>query len=76
VLLSVLVFTKVTNAVFLGEPAPLGFGFSQYAIAGLYGTPIVRELTETFPCPFNSWLGIRCPFYSERLSDVTQTTGS
>ena len=32
---------QVTNAVFLGSPPPLGYGFSQYAIAGAYGTPMV-----------------------------------
>ncbi|KAF8804778.1 MFS general substrate transporter [Phlegmacium glaucopus] len=32
---------NVTNAVFLGTPPPLGYGFSQFAIAGAYGTPIV-----------------------------------
>jgi len=31
----------VTNAVFLGSPRPFGFGFSQYAVAGAYATPIV-----------------------------------
>ena len=32
---------QVTNAVFLAIPKPLGYGFSEYAIAGAYGTPIV-----------------------------------
>ncbi|KAF8260910.1 major facilitator superfamily domain-containing protein [Lactarius quietus] len=32
---------NVTNAVFLGSPPPLGYGFSPYAIAGAYGTPMV-----------------------------------
>lgn len=32
---------NVTNAVFLGSPPPLGYGFSQFGIAGGYGTPIV-----------------------------------
>lgn len=32
---------NVTNAVFLGEPKPLGFEWSPYAIASGYGTPIV-----------------------------------
>lgn len=32
---------QVTNAVFLGTPEPFGFQFTPYAIAGLYGTPIV-----------------------------------
>ncbi|KAJ7592988.1 MFS general substrate transporter [Mycena floridula] len=54
-LLSILVFEamlfgfsigiNVTNAVFLGTPvAEGGFGFSQFAIAGGYGTPIVAVL--------------------------------
>lgn len=49
--------TQVTNAVFLGEPPPLGFGFSQTAIAGAYGTPIVAvvlgELTGRY---VNDWI--------------------
>lgn len=48
---------NVTNAVFLGEPPPLGFGFSQTAIAGAYGTPIVAvvlgELTGRY---VNDWI--------------------
>jgi len=50
-LLGVLVFEAVllgfgigafiTNAVFLGSPPPFGYGFSQYAIAGAYATPMV-----------------------------------
>ncbi|THH09577.1 hypothetical protein EW145_g1920 [Phellinidium pouzarii] len=32
---------NTTNAVFLGSPPPVGFGFSQFGIAGSYGTPIV-----------------------------------
>ncbi|EJD08563.1 MFS general substrate transporter [Fomitiporia mediterranea MF3/22] len=32
---------NVTNVVFLGDPAPLGYGFSEDAISGSYGTPIV-----------------------------------
>ncbi|KAF7348494.1 MFS general substrate transporter [Mycena venus] len=35
---------NVTNAVFLGSPPPLGFAWSQFAIAGGYGTPIVSVL--------------------------------
>lgn len=34
----------MTNAVFLGTPPPVGFGFSQFAIAGSYGTPIVCSM--------------------------------
>ena len=36
---------NVTNAVFLGSPPPVGYGFSQFGIAGAYGTPIVRALS-------------------------------
>ncbi|KAF8962348.1 MFS general substrate transporter [Flammula alnicola] len=35
---------NVTNAVFLGSPPPFGYGFSQFAVAGGYGTPIVSVL--------------------------------
>jgi len=53
-LLSILVFeavmfgfdigVNVTNAVFLGTPAPLGFGLSQDGIAGMYATPLVAVI--------------------------------
>ncbi|KAL0564744.1 hypothetical protein V5O48_017296 [Marasmius crinis-equi] len=35
---------NVTNAVFLGEPKPLGFQWSQLSIAGGYATPIVAVI--------------------------------
>ncbi|KAI0305254.1 major facilitator superfamily domain-containing protein [Multifurca ochricompacta] len=35
---------NVTNAVFLGTPPPVGYGFSPFAIAGAYGTPIVAVI--------------------------------
>ncbi|KIM42243.1 hypothetical protein M413DRAFT_444680 [Hebeloma cylindrosporum] len=35
---------NVTNAVFLGSPPPFGFGFTPFAIAGGYATPIVSVL--------------------------------
>ncbi|TFK66337.1 MFS general substrate transporter [Pluteus cervinus] len=35
---------NVTNAVFLGTPPPVGYGFSQFAIAGAYATPIVSVI--------------------------------
>ena len=44
-------FEKVTNAVFLGSPPPAGYGFSQYAIAGAYATPmIVLPSKQSFIC--------------------------
>ena len=42
---------NVTNAVFLGEPAPLGFGFGEFGIAGMYGTPIVSLVLILLPEP-------------------------
>ncbi|KAF7348493.1 MFS general substrate transporter [Mycena venus] len=48
---------NVTNAVFLGSPPPLGFAWSEFAIAGGYGTPIVSvflgELTGRY---LNDWI--------------------
>jgi hypothetical protein len=38
------IFVQTTNAVFLGSPPPIGYGWSQFAIAGAYGIPIVRIL--------------------------------
>ncbi|KAL0958247.1 hypothetical protein HGRIS_000401 [Hohenbuehelia grisea] len=48
---------NVTNAVFLGSPPPVGFGFSQFAIAGAYGTPIVSVLIGEVVGHFvNDWI--------------------
>ncbi|KAL1702681.1 major facilitator superfamily domain-containing protein [Schizophyllum commune] len=48
---------NVTNAVFLGEPAPLGFGFGEFGIAGMYGTPIVAVvLGELLGRYLNDWI--------------------
>ncbi|KAJ7322868.1 MFS general substrate transporter [Mycena albidolilacea] len=48
---------NVTNAVFLGSPPPVGFAWSEFAIAGAYGTPIVSvligELTGRY---MNDWI--------------------
>ncbi|KAH7924715.1 hypothetical protein BV22DRAFT_491586 [Leucogyrophana mollusca] len=48
---------NATNAVFMGSPPPVGFGFSQFAIAGAYGTPImaviIAELIGRFA---NDWI--------------------
>ncbi|KAJ7766307.1 MFS general substrate transporter [Mycena maculata] len=35
---------NVTTAVFLGTPLPIGFSWSEFAIAGVYGTPIVSVI--------------------------------
>ncbi|CAK5272184.1 unnamed protein product [Mycena citricolor] len=46
-----------TNAVFLGSPPPVGFGWSQYAIAGGYGTPIVSVVVgELIGRYMNDWI--------------------
>ncbi|KAK0237984.1 hypothetical protein EDD85DRAFT_832538, partial [Armillaria nabsnona] len=48
---------NVTNAVYLGSPAPVGFGWSQDAIAGAYGTPIVSVLLgELIGRYTNDWI--------------------
>ncbi|THH30557.1 hypothetical protein EUX98_g3634 [Antrodiella citrinella] len=48
---------NVTNAVFLGTPPPVGYGFSQFAVAGVYGTPIVAVLIgEILGRYFNDWV--------------------
>jgi len=56
---------NVTNAVFLGSPPPVGYGFSQFAIAGAYGTPIasVRLLKIEELLRLN--VAIRCQWFSE-----------
>ncbi|KLO09107.1 MFS general substrate transporter [Schizopora paradoxa] len=54
---------NVTNAVFLGTPPPVGFGLSQFAVAGAYGTPIVAVIIgEIIGRYANEWImnnGIR-----------------
>ncbi|KAK0220215.1 major facilitator superfamily domain-containing protein [Armillaria fumosa] len=48
---------NVTNAVFLGTPAPVGFGWSQDAVSGAYGTPIVSVLLGEFIGRYtNDWI--------------------
>ncbi|KAH9918647.1 MFS general substrate transporter [Fomitopsis serialis] len=48
---------NTTNAVFLGTPPPVGYGFSQYAVAGAYGTPIVAVIIgELLGRYFNDWV--------------------
>ncbi|RDB18688.1 Efflux pump rdc3 [Hypsizygus marmoreus] len=48
---------NVTNAVFLGTPPPVGYGFSQFAIAGGYGTPIVSVIIgELIGRYMNDWI--------------------
>ncbi|KAI0367217.1 MFS general substrate transporter [Pilatotrama ljubarskyi] len=48
---------NTTNAVFLGSPPPLGYGFSQFGIAGGYATPIVAVfIGELLGRYFNDWV--------------------
>ncbi|KAJ7168362.1 MFS general substrate transporter [Mycena crocata] len=48
---------NVTNAVFLGSPPPLGFLWSEFAIAGGYGTPIVSVIIGELVGRFaNDWI--------------------
>jgi len=48
---------NVTNAVFLGSPPPVGFLWSEFAIAGAYGTPIVAViLGELIGRFMNDWI--------------------
>ncbi|PCH45123.1 MFS general substrate transporter [Wolfiporia cocos MD-104 SS10] len=48
---------NTTNAVFLAEAPPSGYGFSEYAIAGAYGTPIVSVLVgEQIGHYLNDWI--------------------
>lgn len=35
---------NVTNVVFMGSPPPVGFGFSQFGVAGAYATPILAVI--------------------------------
>ncbi|CCM05345.1 uncharacterized protein FIBRA_07559 [Fibroporia radiculosa] len=48
---------NTTNAVFLADPPPVGYGFSEYAIAGAYGTPIIAVvLGELIGHFLNDWV--------------------
>ncbi|KAH9922445.1 MFS general substrate transporter [Amylocystis lapponica] len=48
---------NTTNAVLLDLPKPGGFGFSEYAIAGAYATPIVATLVgELLGHYVNDWV--------------------
>jgi len=48
---------NVTNAVFLGEEPPIGFGFEQKIVAGLYATPIVSVIVGELIGRFaNEWI--------------------
>ncbi|KAI0646132.1 MFS general substrate transporter [Trametes meyenii] len=48
---------NTTNAVFLGSPHPLGYGFSQFGIAGAYATPIIAVfIGELLGRYFNDWV--------------------
>ncbi|KII84674.1 hypothetical protein PLICRDRAFT_357399 [Plicaturopsis crispa FD-325 SS-3] len=48
---------NTTNAVFLGTPPPVGFGFSTDVISGLYATPIVAVMCgELFGRFTNDWI--------------------
>ncbi|KAG1744209.1 major facilitator superfamily domain-containing protein [Suillus lakei] len=35
---------NVTNVVFMGSPPPVGFGFSEFGVAGAYATPILAVI--------------------------------
>ncbi|KAG8215245.1 MFS general substrate transporter [Butyriboletus roseoflavus] len=48
---------NVTNVVFLGTPAPVGFGYSEYIIAGAYATPMVAVVIGEVIGRFgNDWI--------------------
>ncbi|KAI0725283.1 MFS general substrate transporter [Fomitopsis betulina] len=52
---------NTTMVVFLGLPPPNGYGFSDIAIAGTYGTPIVGVLLgELLGRYFNDWVMSFC----------------
>ncbi|KAF8552491.1 MFS general substrate transporter [Imleria badia] len=48
---------NVTNAVFLGTPAPIGFGYNEYIVAGAYATPMVAVVIGEVIGRFaNDWI--------------------
>jgi MFS family permease len=52
---------NVTNVVFMGSPPPVGFGFSQFGVAGAYATPILAVILGE--------LGGR--FLNDRIMNIT-----
>ena len=65
---------NVTNAVFLQLPHPEGYQFDQLAIAGAYGTPIVRSIS--FRAQLLIERVLRSLSSSESCLATTSTTGS
>jgi len=48
---------NLTNAVFLGIPPPVGFGFKEISIAGAYATPIIAVVVgEIIGRYLNDWI--------------------
>jgi MFS family permease len=48
---------NVTNVVFLGTPAPVGFGYNEYIVAGAYATPMVAVVIgEVIGRFVNDWI--------------------
>ncbi|KAF8438828.1 MFS general substrate transporter [Boletus edulis BED1] len=48
---------NVTNVVFLGTPAPVGFGYNQNIVAGAYATPMVAiVIGEVIGRFVNDWI--------------------
>ncbi|KIJ06422.1 hypothetical protein PAXINDRAFT_20390 [Paxillus involutus ATCC 200175] len=48
---------NVTNVVFLGTPPPVGFGFSEFIVAGSYATPMVAVVIgEVIGRYANDWI--------------------
>ncbi|KAI9568699.1 MFS general substrate transporter [Boletus coccyginus] len=48
---------NVTNVVFLGTPAPIGFGYNEYIVSGAYATPVVAVVIGEVIGRFaNDWI--------------------
>ncbi|GJE87379.1 MFS general substrate transporter [Phanerochaete sordida] len=48
---------NVTNNIFLAQPPPVGYGFDQIHVAGVYATPVVAVvLGELFGRYLNDWI--------------------
>lgn len=57
---------NVTNAVFLGSPPPLGYGYEPIITASMYATPIVAVLLGEFAGRYIND-GVSCPHLSAVL---------
>lgn len=55
----------------MGSPPPVGFGFSQYAVAGAYATPIASFSSMSVHDYYTQLVMFRLPSFWASSLDVT-----